>query len=126
MRRWGSPGRFCSSLAQPAGRVQVNTNSEVGCPSGMGIITSSPYIFLRRARSQIYSRPHYSLLRKGAIEPALRNRSLGVFSRLFLVPKKTGDLRPVIDVSTLNQYLVVPHNPSRWRYRPKSVQYLLT
>ena len=34
--------------------------------------------------------------------------SLGYYSRLFLVPKKTGDLRPVIDLSTLNRHMVVP------------------
>ena len=33
----------------------------------------------------------------------------GFYSRLFLVPKKTGGMRPVIDVSILNSYLIVPH-----------------
>jgi hypothetical protein len=33
----------------------------------------------------------------------------GFYSRLFLVPKKTGGMRPVIDLSILNTYLVVPH-----------------
>ena len=37
---------------------------------------------------------------EGAIESVLRSPSLGFFSRLFLVPKKTGDLHPVIDLST--------------------------
>ena len=36
-------------------------------------------------------------------------KSLGFYSRLFLVPKKTGDLRPVIDLYTLNRHMVVPH-----------------
>ena len=35
--------------------------------------------------------------------------TLGYFSRLFLVPKKTGDLHPVIDLSQLNCYLEIPH-----------------
>ena len=35
--------------------------------------------------------------------------SLGYYSRLFLVPKKTGDLRLVIDLSTLNRHMVIPH-----------------
>ena len=35
--------------------------------------------------------------------------SLGYFSQLFLVPKKTGDLRPVIDLFTLNRHMVVPN-----------------
>ena len=50
-----------------------------------------------------------ALLMKGAIERVNNVRSLGFYSRLFLVPKKTGDLRPVIDLSTLNRHMVVPH-----------------
>lgn len=33
----------------------------------------------------------------------------GFYSRLFLVPKPTGGWRPVIDLSRLNKFLVVPH-----------------
>ena len=50
-----------------------------------------------------------ALLMKGAIERVTNVTSLGFYSRLFLVPKKTGDLRPVIDLSTLNRHMVVPH-----------------
>ena len=50
-----------------------------------------------------------ALLMKGAIERVTNMKSLGFYSRLFLVPKKTGDLRPVIDLSTLNRHMVVPH-----------------
>ena len=50
-----------------------------------------------------------ALLMKGAIERVTNVRSLGFYSRLFLVPKKTGDLRPVKDLSTLNRHMVVPH-----------------
>ena len=50
-----------------------------------------------------------ALLMKGAIERVTNVKSLGFYSRLFLVPKKTGDLRPVIDLSTLNHHMVVPH-----------------
>ena len=50
-----------------------------------------------------------ALLMKGAIERVTNVRSLGFYCRLFLVPKKTGDLRPVIDLSTLNRHMVVPH-----------------
>ena len=50
-----------------------------------------------------------ALLMKGAIERITNVMSLGFYSRLFLVPKKTGDLRPVIDLSTLNRHMVVPH-----------------
>ena len=50
-----------------------------------------------------------ALLMKGAIERVTNVKSRGFYSRLFLVPKKTGDLRPVIDLSTLNRHMVVPH-----------------
>ena len=50
-----------------------------------------------------------ALLMMGAIERVTNVTSLGFYSRLFLVPKKTGDLRPVIDLSTLNRHMVVPH-----------------
>ena len=50
-----------------------------------------------------------ALLMKGAIERVTNVTSLGFYSRLFLVPKKTGDLRPVINLSTLNRHMVVPH-----------------
>jgi hypothetical protein len=45
-----------------------------------------------------------TLLLKEAIEPVLNPTSPGFYSRLFLVPKKTGSLRPVIDLSALNFY----------------------
>ena len=50
-----------------------------------------------------------ALLAKGAIERVSNVTSLGFYSRLLLVPKKTGYLRPVIDLSTLNRHMVVPH-----------------
>ena len=44
-----------------------------------------------------------NLLRKGAVEPA--PQSLGFYSRLFLVQKASGLWRPIIDLSTLNEYI---------------------
>ena len=72
-------------------------------------LTRTPISFHTRNRKQDLQKAVDSLLQKGAIEPVLNSRSLGFYSRLFLVPKKTGDLRPVIDLSTLNKSLVVPH-----------------
>ena len=43
------------------------------------------------------------LLRKGAVEPA--PQSPGFYSRLFLVKKVSGSWRPIIDLSTLNDYV---------------------
>ena len=48
------------------------------------------------------------MLLKGAIEPLEDLSSPGFYSRLFLVPKKSGDLRPVIDLSALNRLVDCP------------------
>ena len=48
-----------------------------------------------------------SLLQKQAIEPVEQPHSLGFYSRLFVVPKKTGGWRPVIDLSCLNKFLKI-------------------
>ncbi|VDI40423.1 Hypothetical predicted protein, partial [Mytilus galloprovincialis] len=49
------------------------------------------------------------LIQKGGLEEVNPPFHLGFYSRLFLVPKKNGKMRPVLDLSVLNQYLVVPH-----------------
>ena len=48
-----------------------------------------------------------NLLRKGAVEPA--PQSPGFYSRLFLVQKASGSWRPIIDLSTLNDYIISAH-----------------
>jgi hypothetical protein len=48
------------------------------------------------------------LLEKQAIEKADPSTP-GFYSRLFLAPKHTGGWRPVIDLSTLNQFITPPH-----------------
>ena len=48
------------------------------------------------------------LLDKGAIEIVKDHSSPGFFSRLFLVPKPNGEWRPVIDLSSLNNFLLIP------------------
>ena len=48
-----------------------------------------------------------NLLWKGAVEPA--PQSPGFYSRLFLVQKASGSWRPIIDLSTLNDYITSSH-----------------
>ena len=48
------------------------------------------------------------MLLKGAIQEVRDSTSLAFYSRLFLVAKKTGGWRPVIDLSYLNLYLDFP------------------
>ena len=47
------------------------------------------------------------LLEEGTIEPVHHNHSVGLLSSLFLEPEKTGDLRPITDLSTLDRHLIV-------------------
>ena len=46
-----------------------------------------------------------SLLVKLAIEPVMNVKSPGFYSRIFLVAKKNGSLKPVIDLSALNKFV---------------------
>ena len=63
-----------------------------------------------KEKFRLLSEEVQSLLLKSVIEEIPPTRSTpGFYSRLFLVPKKTGGMRPVIDLSILNSYLSVPH-----------------
>ena len=57
-----------------------------------------------------------TLLRKGAVEPA--PQSPGFYNRLFLVQKASGSWHPIIDLSTLNDY--VTSSLSTWRLHSQS------
>ena len=48
-----------------------------------------------------------TLLRKGAVEPT--PQSPGFYSRLFVVWKASGSWRPIIDLSSLNDYITSSH-----------------
>ena len=54
------------------------------------------------------SRKRSSLLEKGALCQVPFTAD-AFYSRLFLVPKKGGSMRPVIDLSALNQFIENPH-----------------
>ena len=72
-------------------------------------LTHHSITFCTRNSCQDLQQAVNALLSKGAIERVLKESSLGFYSQLFLVLKKTWDLRPVIDLSTLNRLLVVLH-----------------
>ena len=58
----------------------------------------------------LLSKEVQSLILKGAIERVQNPfQSPGFYSRLVLVPKITGGMKPVIDLSILNTFLLVPH-----------------
>ena len=49
-----------------------------------------------------------SMFQKGAIEPVDDPTTPGFYSLLFLRPKKNGELRPIIDLSSLNRHISTP------------------
>ena len=49
-----------------------------------------------------------ALLAKGAIEPVLDQAMGGFYSTYFLVPKKTGDLRPILNLKPINGQIKRP------------------
>ena len=57
---------------------------------------------------QILEQEVQSLLAKGAICEVPFTQD-GFYSRLFLVPKKDGSMRPVVDLSPLNRFIETPH-----------------
>ena len=59
-------------------------------------------------RNSILSQQFQILLDKGAIEVVEDPATPGFFSRLFVVPKPNGEWRPVIDLSSLNDFLLIP------------------
>ena len=72
-------------------------------------LTHDRITFRTRNSRQDLQKAVDALLAKEATERVQNVSSLGFYSQLFLVLKKTGDLCPIIDLSTLNRHLVVPH-----------------
>ena len=68
------------------------------------VLTSPP---ADRIRFQLLQDEVQSLLDKDAIEVVFNHSSPGFYSRLFLVTKKNGKLRPVIDLSSLNNFVFI-------------------
>ena len=73
-------------------------------------LTTRPVAFPTSATKQVQLQEAVqSLLVKQAIEPVQNPHSPGFYSRLFTVPKSSGGLRPVIDLSVLNRFIWCPH-----------------
>jgi hypothetical protein len=73
-------------------------------------LSGSPIPMSQTSDKELLSEEVQSLLLKRVIEEIpLTLLTPGFYSRLFLVPKKTGGMRPVIDLSIRNSYLSVPH-----------------
>ena len=63
-------------------------------------------IFFQQSQRRELEEEVTSLLQKGAVEE-IQPETPGFYSRIFLVPKKNGKLRLIIDLSTLNKYVFV-------------------
>ena len=63
-----------------------------------------PVFPMSREKQEVLQKEVDSLLRKGAIEK-VKDSHKGFYLNLFLVSKKDGGLRPVINLSGLNLYI---------------------
>ena len=84
----------------------------IGSPSTVDLLYPSVLSPCRRTPPQsikgvALTQELQNLLRKGAVEPA--PQSPGFYGRLFLVQKASGSWRPIIDLSTLNDYITSSH-----------------
>ena len=105
------PGSFFPSVAGAARRLPCVTYTWEWSHAGLvytSSINSTPISFSTRNTPQDLQTAMNKLLSQGAIKPVFCPETKGFFSRLFLVPKKIGDLHPVIDLSCLNEHLVIP------------------
>ena len=67
-----------------------------------------PQIGLAQQERELVTKEIHTLLEKGAILRA-KPTDPGYYSNLFIVPKKDGGSRPVINLKALNSHLSIPH-----------------
>ena len=58
--------------------------------------------------SHMLSKEVNILLQKRVIEPVPRDQSTECYWMYFLVPKKTGDLQPILDLKPMNKFIDSP------------------
>ena len=107
----GSPDKFCPAVAESVRRLPCVSHAWERSAVGVGISTSThqnTHLFQHQEYAQgLADGSGHALVQRGN-RASVCPETKGFFSRLFLVPKKTGDLRPVIDLSRLNDHLVNP------------------
>ena len=74
------------------------------------VLSSTPFEFpMRKDEVPLLWKEAMDMVQKGAVAILPPSPTpTGFYSRLFLVPKGADGFRPIIDLSTLNQYLVCP------------------
>jgi hypothetical protein len=78
--------------------------------------TPIPFFIVNQEKRKLVSEHIREMLEKGAIEPVRNPNTPGFYSRIFLTPKKNGQLRPIIDLSSLNTHIIAP------RFKMESAQ----
>ena len=94
----------CKSLGRGGDQIGVPPSLEIG--EGSACLPTSPLppppcpLAVHALDLEVSS-----LLSKGAIERVLDPSSPGFYGRIFVVPKRQGGWRPVLDLSSLNRFL---------------------
>ena len=96
MEKWGelTQNKWVLSIVRDGVRIPFNSTPPL----------STVPIGLNHSSFLLYEQRYWNL-QKRAVERVQDPGTPGFYSRLFLVPKKNVKLRPVIDLSLLNQYI---------------------
>ena len=65
-------------------------------------------IFNSLLQNEVVEKKILSLLRKKVIEVPRTEEGLGYYSTNFIVPKKEGGVRPILNLKEINKHLEVP------------------
>ena len=100
VEQWGklTQNKWALSIVRKGFRIPFNSTLPPPPPSIVPISLS-------QSSSPLLQEEIMELLQKQAVKRVQDTGTPSIYSRLFLVPKKNGKLRPVIDLSLLNQYI---------------------